>query len=532
MPFDGSRGTELIPRATVEQIVGHRNRALELYGEAFTAIELADRAIKAAHAAAALASGDTSIHRGGTGDEVDAFHKAVALPDGDTYREVARRLTDMRVWSWVVQRTDLERLMDVEAKETLRRQMQYIPVKRRDQGWRNVPMTGEEAEAGMPPVTVDNIYATIQQFASDADSIFRRGIANAFSKLDRRFRSHDGFKIGSRVILTNAFDGFSGRLNWGNKRDVLLDIERAFAVLDKQSLGVSSAGCIEALDADRRKFYGAAQSLTQTEYFRIRGFMNGNAHLWMTRDDLVEKVNKLLAEWYGEVIGDGQTKAKDPFSGAEFRLPAKRFGFYPTPDRAADALLEHVPLYRAKDAPRLKILEPSAGTGNLARRLASAYKTERGKYPEPEKKVYYGHDVDCIEVQPELATKLRNERSFDASSGSVRRIYRRVSCGDFLAITPSEPYDLVVMNPPFDLERDIDHVIHALKFLKPDGELHAIMSAGTEFRETRKAIAFRKLVEGMSGRFSELPAGSFSSVGTNVNTCILRVRKDGKSRYW
>jgi hypothetical protein len=58
------------------------------------------------------------------------------------------------------------------------------------------------------------------------------------------------------------------------------------------------------------------------------------------------------------------------------------------------------------------------------------------------------------------------------------------------------------------------------------------MSAGMEFRETRKAIAFRKLIEGMKGKFSDLPPGSFSEVGTNVNTCILRVRKDGKQRYW
>jgi 16S rRNA G1207 methylase RsmC len=173
--------------------------------------------------------------------------------------------------------------------------------------------------------------------------------------------------------------------------------------------------------------------------------------------------------------------------------------------------MEHVPLYRDKDKPRLSILEPSAGTGNLARRLAIA------EYD----RVRYGHYVDCVEVQADLANALTREK-----------LYRRVMTRDFLQIAPVPEYDLVVMNPPFDLERDIDHVMHALKFLKPDGELHAIMSAGTEFRETTKAIAFRKVVESMRGRFSDLPPGSFSEVGTNVNTCILRLRKDGKHRYW
>jgi hypothetical protein len=86
--------------------------------------------------------------------------------------------------------------------------------------------------------------------------------------------------------------------------------------------------------------------------------------------------------------------------------------------------------------------------------------------------------VDCVEVQPHLAEALRNEG-----------IYRSVRGCDFLLLKPDPAnlYDRVVMNPPFDRERDIDHVMHALSFLKLDGFLIAIMSAGTEFRETRKA---------------------------------------------
>src|SRR3546814_7969254 len=41
------------------------------------------------------------------------------------------------------------------------------------------------------------------------------------------------------------------------------------------------------------------------DYFRVRIFGNGNLHLWFERKDLLVEVNKLLAEYYGEVIGDG-----------------------------------------------------------------------------------------------------------------------------------------------------------------------------------------------------------------------------------
>jgi hypothetical protein len=119
------------------------------------------------------------------------------------------------------------------------------------------------------------------------------------------------------------------------------------------------------------------------------------------------------------------------------------------------------------------------------------------------------------------------------TSCAARADYRRVVAGDFLDLMPDPDvlYDRVIMNPPFDRERDIDHVIHGLDFLKPDGCLTAIMSAGTEFRETRKSIAFRALMEKLQASWSDMPPGSFASVGTYCNTLILRVWKSGRRYY-
>lgn len=89
--------------------------------------------------------------------------------------------------------------------------------------------------------------------------------------------------------------------------------------------------------------------------------------------------------------------------------------------------------------------------------------------------------VDCVEVQPGLAEALRGEG-----------IFRRVLACDFLALKPDPEslYDHVVMNPPFDRERDIDHIMHALDFLKPDGFLIAVMSAGTDFATPARPLLF------------------------------------------
>lgn len=509
-----------MPRATVEQIVECRNQALELYEEAYTAIAAADEAIQRAHAMAHRAAPlETNSYTYDRVEEINAFYKAVALPEREQFLRTARKLTDIQCWGYIIKMTDLERLMDKQAKEQLRDQMKYVPdrVDRRGQ-----LITEEESARGMPPITVENIYATLESFRADAGMIFQRGIANVFSKLDRRFKSHDGFKIGSRIILTWMFDDW-GKLRWGERRDTLIDVERVFAVLDGCPES-SFQSTLHMLERERGSSFDRRQSEHENEYFKVRCFKNGNAHLWFARGDLVEKVNKLLAEYYGEVIADGETQEEDPLQNRKL-TPARRFGFFPTPQEAVEEFFSGrgctygIPIIQPANKPRLRILEPSAGTGNLARRcLRSIEKLDNwsGGRERHAKDYRFDNLVDCVEIQPELAAGLEAEG-----------IYNRVICADFLSLRPSafEAYDLVVMNPPFDRERDIDHVTHALEFLKPGGSLHAIMSAGTEFRETRKAAAFRALVEKNGGHFRELPPGSFKESGTMVNTIMLTMRR-------
>src|SRR3546814_13318431 len=89
------------------------------------------------------------------------------------------------------------------------------------------------------------------------------------------------------------------------------------------------------------------------------------------------------------------------------------------------------------------------------------------------------------------------------------------------------------MNPPFDRGRDCDHVRHALAFLKPGGVLVAIMSARAEYGEDQRHKALHRMRDGceathFNGRkWIELPHGSFTHDGDNVNTVLTANRKPG-----
>ena len=475
--------TGLIRRATIDAIVAGRNAALDQCRVAYQKLADADAAITTAQKAIMDAAPDQITTYTFGCRTRDEFLASLHLQDADPFLKEARHLIDVHVWSYIIHLTDMHSLMDKEEKEVMRQSLQTDP----------------------PEVTVENVHATLTRFMADADTIWKRGLAKTFSALDRRFRSHTGWRFGSRIILPYAFDEYGSWSFRSSHEDHLIDTERAFYILDGQTPPPNWYGIVDAVRRERLNGHGPRQSTVHSRFFKIKIFKNGNCHLWFTREDLVKKANRVLAEYYGEVLSDGDAHDAPETFSSKTSL-ARNFGHYPTPEAVAHHLVEAASIRTPQhgEAPAL-ILEPSAGGGNIASLAAC-----RGT-------------VDCIEIQPHLADLLK-----------AAGIYRHVWTADFLDRTPTPVYDYILMNPPFDRERDIDHVTHALKFLNETGLLIAVMSAGTEFRETAKARAFRDHMAHLNARWKDLPSGSFSSVGTNVNTLLLKVYKDGRahSRWW
>jgi predicted RNA methylase len=162
-------------------------------------------------------------------------------------------------------------------------------------------------------------------------------------------------------------------------------------------------------------------------------------------------------------------------------------GYYPTPRWLADQVMHHTGIREGH-----RVLEPSAGTG--AGLAAAALRR--------------GATVDVMEIDEKRARMC------------VGKGFNKVRRCDFLKQHPSPTYDRIVMNPPFAKQQDISHVIHAMSFLKPDGWLVAIMSAGVGFRENRKTVEFRELIDDR-GYLRPLPEDAFKESGTTVRTVLV-----------
>lgn len=167
------------------------------------------------------------------------------------------------------------------------------------------------------------------------------------------------------------------------------------------------------------------------------------------------------------------------------------FGYFPTPRPLVESIIQDLEYWQG-----MTILEPEIGQGHIADVVMETYP---------------GAVLTGFEINPE--------------NYAISSLKHDVRLGDFLEVEPAELYDAVIQNPPFEKQQDIIHFEHALKFLKPGGQMIAIMSPSFTFRTDKRSVAFRALLEEMGAVIEKNPSGSFKSSGTMVDTVTIKMTK-------
>lgn len=200
------------------------------------------------------------------------------------------------------------------------------------------------------------------------------------------------------------------------------------------------------------------------------------------------------------VMLQGLIDGKAPDSTTDVQLEESRLalagipGFFPTPPALAEMVVR-----QARIRPGDEVLEPSAGSGAIARQV-------RLLHPSAE--------LVCIEVSPPLHALLKTQ-GFDAHNRDC--------------LAASGQVDRIVMNPPFERGQDIDHVLHCWTMLKPGGRMVAVMSAGVMQRSDRKATAFREWLDKYRHSVEPLHEAFASPDAlrkTSVSTVLVSIDKE------
>jgi hypothetical protein len=332
-----------------------------------------------------------------------------------------------------------------------------------------------------PALTIAAIRDQFGAYLLDPRHHILRGLAEVFCSLDPAYRSHSKVKVGvaglpKRVILSSVVN----HGGWGTDR--LRDVLNAIAAYqgkplvewgELNSLLHNGNACLTATENPQK--YGAPVK-THARGVRLKRFANGNGHLFFEPETLKD-INRALAEWYGDVLPDVDER---PAKARASTAVSKDLQYYPTPAAVAERVVAG--LYIRKGD---RVLEPSCGCGRLMDALRAA-----------------GADVLGIEVDPGRAADAR-------AKGHA------VQCANFLETVPTGDFDRVVMNPPFYGKHYAHHVEHALRYLAPGGTLTAILPATARYDHGL-----------LEGSWSDLPVGSFSESGTNVNTVVLTMHRE------
>lgn len=168
--------------------------------------------------------------------------------------------------------------------------------------------------------------------------------------------------------------------------------------------------------------------------------------------------------------------------------------FFPTPAAEAQRMAR-----LARITKGMRVLEPSAGNGNLADAAAAA-----------------GGEVDVIEISSQL-------RDILTAKGYT------VVAHDFNSFTPEEPYQAILMNPPFSNRQDAEHIMRAYGMLASGGTLVAIAGEGVFFGQDQKAAKFRAWLDTHNAEVEKLGAGTFQDnallAQTSVNARMVVLHK-------
>lgn len=211
---------------------------------------------------------------------VIAPHIMPYLGSGFPSEEVFTKDVDRRLWQIVWDKTHLSQYMDKKAREEMHRSLEKDP----------------------PAMTLENARTALLSAASQADLFFARGVHELFrTRNDYDYETNKAypFRLGEKMVLDGAVDvWFLPKKTWSHRMsDRLNDVDRVFKTLDQVVFAPRT------LEAAINAAWASSDTF-EDGYYKIRGFKKGTAHIWFKRHDLLEKVNKVIADYAGPVLGN------------------------------------------------------------------------------------------------------------------------------------------------------------------------------------------------------------------------------------
>lgn len=196
----------------------------------------------------------------------------------ETAMKAVTRNLDRSIWRDLMKRSGMLAIMDAQA---------------RDQWYRNL-----EGDT-IPAISGESIYSTFEQLHRDKGEVFERGVINVFKSLSWDYKSNNPCTFGKKMIANGlvSYNQWGFSLNHSYRRDQLADLERMLYFLEGKAIPDNqqdvAVRLYEHITTNRLK-----AEVYEDEYFTIKDFMKGSAHLTFKKPALMDKMNDIIAKHY------------------------------------------------------------------------------------------------------------------------------------------------------------------------------------------------------------------------------------------
>lgn len=203
------------------------------------------------------------------------------LEKKETAMKAITRNLDRSIWRDLMQRSGMLAIMDAQAREQW-----YNSLEKDD----------------IPEISEATIFGTFEQLHQSKGEVFERGVINVFKGLSWDFKTNNPCKFGAKIIVTGLVkcDRWGFGLNWGWQRDRLADLERMLMILDGKPVPDNRADVTRRLGDHIHE--NRHSNRYEDEMFAIKYFQKGTAHITIKRQELVDKLNSIIAKHYPSML--------------------------------------------------------------------------------------------------------------------------------------------------------------------------------------------------------------------------------------
>jgi phospholipid N-methyltransferase len=222
--------------------------------------------------------------------------------------------------------------------------------------------------------------------------------------------------------------------------------------------------------------------------------------------DTKKKLEHIGGKWkggktFGFVFDHDPTELLEQIANGEDRNLKKETQFFPTPKEVIDLMLSKVSIFA-----HTCVLEPSAGRGAIVDVLLSEEHFPIG-------------NVTMVEKDPLHRIYLKQQ--IDEAWNTKAKLE---DCTDFLEYDIPEFISVILANPPFNKNQDIDHILKMYDGLH-HGTIVTLASKHWELSDNKKERFFRKWLKVVGAEVTPIDQGAFKESGTMIATNLIVIKK-------